>query len=114
MNTPPPGLDLQPTTEKVVSALKDVMDPEVGLNLVDLGVIYDIRIEGSTVNIKLTATSPFCPLKDVLENGVRCSVFQIPGVQAVDVQFVFDPPWNPNMISEQGRRRLGHPHRASN
>jgi metal-sulfur cluster biosynthetic enzyme len=105
--TTPQGLDLQPTTEKVVNALKDVIDPEVGLNLIDLGVIYDIQIEGPRVKIKMTATSPFCPLKDVLENGVRCAVFQIPGVDAVDIEFVFDPLWNPNLISEEGRRRLG-------
>jgi metal-sulfur cluster biosynthetic enzyme len=104
----PQTIDLQPTVEKVVRALKDVVDPEVGLNLVELGVIYGIQIERPRVKIKMTTTSPFCPLKDVLEEGVRCAVFQIPGVDAVDIEFVFDPPWNPHMISDEGHRKLSN------
>lgn len=94
------------TRERVLEALKAVVDPELGLNVVDLGLIYDVRIEGGEVDVTMTLTTPGCPLHEVLLKGVRWALRGLPEVERVEVVLTWDPPWSPEMISEEGRRQL--------
>ncbi len=94
------------TPEQVRESLRQVIDPEVGLNLVDLGLIYDIRIHENHVDVDMTVTNPNCPMHEVLISGVRNAVCRLPSVSECQVRLVFEPPWTPAMISEHGRKRL--------
>lgn len=96
------------TEEQVRHALQQVIDPELGVNIVDLGLIYGITIEGCTVTITMTLTTPGCPLHESLAHAVEEAVrLFIPGVEAVRVQLVWEPPWTPDRISPAGRAELG-------
>lgn len=92
---------------KVREALKRVIDPELGMSIVDLGLIYDIRIDGGSVEVEMTLTSPGCPLAPVIDQMVKSEVGQVEGVSDVYVDLVWDPPWTTEMISEEMRAELG-------
>ena len=97
-----------PLTEAMVlDALRQVHDPELGLNLVDMGLIYDIAIEGLKVTVKMTLTSPGCPMSQSMICGVRLALEKLPPVHAVDVQMVWEPKWSPEMMTAEGRTRVG-------
>lgn len=99
---------LTPLTEKIVlDALRQVIDPELGCNIVDLGLIYDIKIEGGKVAVKMTLTSAGCPMQESLASGVHAVLLGTDGVEDASVEVVFDPPWNPQMLSEEARGVLG-------
>jgi radical SAM protein len=87
------------TPEQVTDALQSVLDPELSLSVVDLGLIYGVGIEGRTVRITMTLTAPGCPLHAVMIDWVRRAVLGIPGVERVDVSLTFDPPWTPARIA---------------
>jgi metal-sulfur cluster biosynthetic enzyme len=87
------------TRERVTEALRGVLDPELGMSVVDLGLIYDVRIEGEAVFISMTLTAQGCPLHEAMTEWVKQAVAQIPGVDAVDVALTFDPPWTPDRIA---------------
>ncbi|MDR2603175.1 MAG: iron-sulfur cluster assembly protein [Puniceicoccales bacterium] len=92
--------------------LKTVYDPEIGVNIVDLGMVYAIDVksgEGSKfdVNIEMTLTSPGCPLADVIAENVKSAIRDTGKCSKVDVNFVFDPPWNADMITAEGKMQLG-------
>jgi metal-sulfur cluster biosynthetic enzyme len=91
------------------AALRDVLDPETGLNLIDLGLIYDVRCdpEAGVVEVLMTLTTPACPAGDVMQDGVERRLALEPGVDRVDVRVTFDPPWTPDRISPEGRAQLG-------
>lgn len=94
--------------EDVLEALKSCYDPEIPYNIVDLGLIYDLKISGEGyVFVKMTVTTPACPVGPWLEEQVREAVLAVPGVKDVVVQIVFDPPWTPERMSPQARRDLG-------
>jgi FeS assembly SUF system protein len=94
--------------EGVLEALKTCYDPEIPYNIVDLGLIYDLQIsDEGYVFVKMTVTTPACPVGPWLEDQVREAVLSVPGVKDVVVQIVFDPPWTPDKMSEQARRDLG-------
>jgi metal-sulfur cluster biosynthetic enzyme len=78
---------------RITEALRTVLDPELGLSVVELGLIYGIAIEGGTVRITMTLTAPGCPIHDVMADWVRRAVLGIPGVERVDVTVTLDPPW---------------------
>nr|WP_269433404.1 iron-sulfur cluster assembly protein [Limnochorda pilosa] len=88
-------------------ALKVVIDPELGLNVVDLGLIYgvDVNDEGK-VSVRMTLTTPGCPLYATLNEQVEAAVRPLPGVRTVETELVWDPPWNPDMMSEEAKRLL--------
>lgn len=96
------------TEEAVRSALKRVLDPELGLNIVDLGLIYGIEIRGENVKITMTLTTEGCPLHDSIAGGVKSAVKRVDGVEEVVVDLVWDPPWTPELMSEEARRDLGY------
>jgi metal-sulfur cluster biosynthetic enzyme len=86
------------TPDRVAEALRTVFDPELGLSVVELGLVYAVAIEGATVRITMTLTAPGCPIHDVMPEWVRAAVGQLPGVEHVEVALTFDPPWTPDRI----------------
>lgn len=84
--------------EQVIDALREVFDPELGLSVVDLGLIYDVRIDGGHVGITMTLTSAGCPLHEAMTEWVRHAVEQVPDVRHVAVTLTFDPPWTPERM----------------
>jgi len=92
----------------VIEALKNVFDPEMPVNIYDLGLIYDISLEeGPTVNILMTLTNPNCPVADSLPRDVRRQIMRIGGVFDCDVKITFDPPWDPEKMSDEARLDMG-------
>ena len=96
-----------PDESQVLEALREVIDPELGCNLVDLGLIYDIKIDGGAVSVAMTVTTPGCPMHDSLRAGVRNALLNLEGVASAEVDLVFDPPGHPSMMTEVGRRMTG-------
>lgn len=95
------------TEDQVREALKQIEDPEVGLNIVDLGLVYDVEVEGTSVHIRMTLTSPGCPVGPQLLNGSRMVVEQLEGVEQVEVQLVWEPFWTPDRVNPEYRAILG-------
>lgn len=103
-----PGKETMPATEKDVrDALKGVKDPELGLDLVVLGLIYDIEIEGDHVDAVISLTSPMCPVAGEIVNNVKEAIEAVEGVGSADVELTFDPPWTPERINPLIRASLG-------
>jgi metal-sulfur cluster biosynthetic enzyme len=97
-----------PSTQDLLQALRELNDPEVGVNIVDLGLVYSTEIEGGSVRIVMTMTTPACPMHSFLTEEVRRAILsQFEEVENVSVEIVWDPPWSPQMISEEGKRQLG-------
>lgn len=88
-------------------ALRGVIDPELGLNIVDLGLVYDLRVEGTHVRVAMTVTTPGCPMVHSLTFGVETAVLAVRGVEGVLVDVVYEPPWNPSMINPEARAAAG-------
>lgn len=84
-----------------------VYDPEFGISVEDMGLIYDVRIAGDRVTIAMTLTSRFCPAGGMLTDGVRAAVAALPGVGAVDVELVWEPGWTSELLSASARHQLG-------
>ena len=98
--------------EKVWDALRQCFDPEIPVNIVDLGLIYDLRIEPAengqhNVFAKMTLTAPGCGMGPVIAEDARTRLFALPGVESAKVEIVWEPPWTPHMISPAGREKLG-------
>lgn len=94
--------------QAIVEALKTVFDPEIPVNIYEMGLIYDLNVEpGGKVQIKMTLTSPGCPVAGTLPVEVKDRTEAVPGVSAAEVEVVWDPVWNPSMMSEAARLELG-------
>ncbi|MEM4255049.1 MAG: metal-sulfur cluster assembly factor [Candidatus Norongarragalinales archaeon] len=91
----------------VLGVLKTVLDPEIAFNIVDLGLVYGVSIEGKNVSIKMTMTTPLCPMAPEIIEEVKSKVGKMPGVEKVDVEIVWEPAWTPEKMSEQARIELG-------
>jgi probable FeS assembly SUF system protein SufT len=108
-----PGTAAGPVDEKAVWAqLRQCYDPEIPVNIVDLGLVYDCQLiqkpeGGSKVEVKMTLTAPGCGMGPAIAHDAQSKILSIDGVDEADVQLVWDPPWNQNMISEAGRMKLG-------
>ncbi len=103
-----PPADPSDVENAIVEALKTVFDPEIPVNIYELGLIYDIDLlDEGAVKVKMTLTSPGCPVAGSLPGEVQAKVQGVPGVGAVDVELVWDPTWNPSMMSEAARLELG-------
>lgn len=97
-----------PINEAIVhQALQQVIDPELGCNIVDLGLIYDVRIDGARVTVKMTLTTPGCPMHESLCWGVKCALLNLEGVDDAEVEVVWNPPWHPSMMTDAGRAVTG-------
>ena len=96
------------TEQDVVAALKNVFDPEIPINVYDLGLIYEIEVEpDGVVKIAMTLTAPTCPVADILVENIKNEVVKAEGVERVDVTLTFDPPWDKSMITEEALLELG-------
>lgn len=96
-----------PDPVAVHAACAGVCDPEFGISIEDLGLIYDVSITDRDVAVAMTLTTPSCPAGAVIVDAVRSAVAAVPGVSGVDVRLVWDPAWTPEMISARGRDQLG-------
>jgi metal-sulfur cluster biosynthetic enzyme len=97
-----------PSEELILEALKEVEDPEIGINIVDLGLIYGTDIEQTgKVNITMTLTTPMCPLNEYIDAAVKSALEAVPGVTDTHVDLVWTPPWGPDKMSEDARLELG-------
>lgn len=95
------------TEERAREALKQVEDPELGLNIVDLGLVYDVDVEGGTINVRMTLTSPGCPVGPQILNGAKTVLQDLEGVEEVNVELVWEPFWSPDRIDPDYRAILG-------
>jgi len=95
------------TKKDVMKALKECYDPEIGISLVDLGLIYDVKVDKDKVDIKMTLTTPGCPMHTFMVKDVREKVKSLKGVKEVNVELVWDPPWTPDRMSEKVKKQLG-------
>lgn len=93
--------------DSIVEKLKQCFDPELGINIVDLGLIYSINIEGSQVHILMTLTTPGCPLDSYFTRDVTSKLKSIKGVSDASVEFTFEPVWSPSKISDEAKDLLG-------
>jgi metal-sulfur cluster biosynthetic enzyme len=107
------GTETGISESQVLDALRAVIDPELGINLVDLGLIYDVAIAGGDVRVKMTLTTPGCPMHDSLVQGAERALRRIPGIASAGVELVWDPPWNPNMIAPEGMKAMQRDWRGS-
>lgn len=90
----------QPTTDSVREALRSVIDPEIGLDIVTLGLVYDVQVEGGRTRVEYTLTTAGCPLQGLIHHAVTDAVNAVPGVTESDVHLVWDPPWTPDFIED--------------
>jgi metal-sulfur cluster biosynthetic enzyme len=95
------------TQEAVYEALRDCYDPEIPVDLVSLGLVYGVTIVDDWVGVKMTLTTPGCPASNMISEDVKQRVKKIPGVGDADVRIVWQPEWNPAMMSEEARKKLG-------
>ena len=95
------------TEEQATEALKQIIDPEIGLNIVDLGLVYDVDVEGAAVNVRMTLTSPGCPVGPQILNSSKMILQDLDGVEEVNVDLVWEPFWTPERINPEHRAALG-------
>ncbi len=96
-----------PTEAEVYEALRAVDDPEIGINVVDLGLIYGLKIDGQKVSVDMTLTTPGCPMHRTIGQWVGQAIEGLPGVKDVYVRFVWEPRWTPERLSAEAKKQLG-------
>ena len=92
--------------EKIITEIKTIYDPEIPVNIYDLGLIYDVQVDKKKAKIKMTLTSPNCPVAESLPKDVKDVAMQVEEIDDVDLELVWDPPWNKNMMSEAAKLGL--------
>jgi metal-sulfur cluster biosynthetic enzyme len=94
--------------DQVRDALRRVVDPEIGINIVDLGLVYSVDVHDRHVHVAMTMTTPACPLHTYISQNAQATIRQlVPEVASVQVEMVWDPPWSPAMMSEAAKQQLG-------
>ncbi len=96
-----------PDTSAVWDVLRSIPDPEFGVNIVDLGLIYSVECDDGNIAVTMTLTTPNCPSGGWIYEGAKHAVANLPGAKKVEVAMVFDPPWTPTRLSEEANRQLG-------
>ncbi len=94
------------TKEEILEVLKNVSDPEIGMDVVNLGLVYDVQINGNNVYIKMTMTAPTCPVTPWILSEAQKEVENLADVEAADIELVWEPQWNPDMMSDYAREQL--------
>ena len=93
--------------DQIITEIKKIYDPEIPVNIYELGLIYDIKVENkNTAKVKMTLTSPNCPVAESLPKEVKDSIMQVEGIEKVDLDLVWDPPWDKSMMSESAKLEL--------
>lgn len=100
-------LDDDADPELLRQLLYGVIDPELGVNIVDLGLVYDVAVTERVAKVQMTMTTPGCPLGAYFDDAVHSNLWGAPGVDDVDLQIVWEPPWNPEMMSDTAKDQLG-------
>ena len=95
------------TMDEVYEALREVYDPEIPINVVDLGLIYDVKLDEGNVDIKMTLTFAGCGMGPYIAQQAEWRLAELEGVEDINVELVFDPPWSPDQITEEGKELLG-------
>ena len=95
------------TMEDVMKALKECYDPEIPVNVWDLGLIYDVAVDGDKVHVKMTLTAPGCPMHSFISREVKEKLQSVSGVKEATVEVVWDPPWSPEKMSPEAKAQLG-------
>jgi metal-sulfur cluster biosynthetic enzyme len=95
------------TEAAILETLRQVLDPELGCNIVDLGLIYSVTITDAKVVVVMTLTTPGCPMHESIRWGAHNALLNLDGVEAAEVEVVWDPPWHPSMMTEFGRTQTG-------
>lgn len=96
------------TRDDVLDALREVLDPELGINVVDLGLVYGVEVRDGEARVTMTMTSPACPLHAYLTSAAEAAIrHRVPAIRSVTIEMVWDPPWQREMMSEAARRQLG-------
>ncbi len=96
------------TKQDIYDAISTVIDPEVGFNLVEMGLIYDVELqEEDAVLVTMTLSTPSCPLHEMLLNWTKEAVLKVKGVKTIEVNLTFDPPWTPQMATDDVKKKLG-------
>ena len=95
------------TTEAIYESLKTVFDPEIPVNVVDLGLVYDVQVNKGDVYVQMTLTFPGCGMGPFIAQQAEWAIQDVEGVEDVEIELVFDPPWSPDLISEEARSQLG-------
>jgi metal-sulfur cluster biosynthetic enzyme len=94
--------------QEVLNKLSEVVDPEIGLNIVDLGLVYEVHVDAEGfVQVKMTLTTRGCPMHDTIASWAERAVLNLPEVKGASVEIVWDPPWHPGRMSEAARQQLG-------
>lgn len=101
------NVDASETYNRIVENLKQVYDPEISVNIYDLGLIYDITVNDGKCDIVMSLTSPFCPAVDQILEDVNMAAYMVSGINEVNVDITFDPQWGPAMMSEDAKLILG-------
>jgi metal-sulfur cluster biosynthetic enzyme len=96
-----------PTKEEVVDALRQVEDPELGMDIVELGLMYDVEVEGPNVHVTYTLTSMGCPVGPMIEEQIQQVTAEVPGVESVEAELTWSPPWSPEKMSDDAKFILG-------
>jgi metal-sulfur cluster biosynthetic enzyme len=96
-----------PTKEEVVEALRQVEDPELGRDIVELGLLYDVELDGPKARVSYTLTSIGCPVGPLIQEQIQEFASQVPGVEEVDAELTWDPPWSPEKMSDDAKFILG-------
>ena len=95
------------TSDDVLEALKEVFDPEIPVNVVDLGLVYGCKVQDGDVYVKMTLTFPGCGMGSYIAQQAEWAIQDVEGVEEVEIELVFDPPWSPDLISPEARSQLG-------
>jgi metal-sulfur cluster biosynthetic enzyme len=96
------------TKEEVYEVLQTCYDPEIPVNIVDLGLVYDVQVEGNKVAVKMTLTAPGCGMGGMIASQARQKILDnVDGIEEATIDLVWDPPWEPSMMSEEAKQRLG-------
>ena len=95
------------TTDVIYESLKTVFDPEIPVNVVDLGLVYDVQVNKGDVYVQMTLTFPGCGMGPFIAQQAEWAIQDLEGVEDVEIELVFDPPWSPDLISEEAKAQLG-------
>lgn len=96
------------TEEKVMDKLKEVKDPEFDINVVDMGLIYEVDVDGSKVHVLMTLTTRACPFHSVFEEVITEELMELEEVEEIEVELTFDPPWTMDKMTDKGRQKMGN------
>jgi len=100
---------MSPNESQIRGILRDVLDPELGINIVDLGLLRDLSVDGESVRIRLVMTSPACPLGETLIRDIQAALLRSGVPKPAEIEIVRDPPWTPDCMTDDAKRQLGWP-----